>query len=203
MQPPPLPPPPLPPRPLGPPSPPWPPSPPPAPPPSPIPLPFDQSASQTYPDLNDLLMMLLIPSVLAGVLALARLARARHIESFEHLSSAYDKPSTTSLLGTLGSITLALTQLLMYGAFVNRFAEAGTLLTTPWFNASVRTQLANYVFTVMGDYIKLFFFATELDMPNNLVRACALWARLAGAPCGRACARNSACQRGADCASAW
>ena len=116
--------------------------------------------------------MLLIPSALAGILALSRLARARYIESFEHLSSAYDKPAMTSVLGTLGSITLALTQLLMYGAFVNRFAQAGTHLTDPWFNTSVRAQLANYVFTVMGDYVKLWFFATEIDMPNNLVRAC-------------------------------
>jgi hypothetical protein len=55
-----------------------------------------------------------------------------------------------------------------YGAFINRFAQAGTDLTTPWFNRSVIAQFANYWCTVMGDYVKLFAFATELDMPSNL-----------------------------------
>jgi hypothetical protein len=88
----------------------------------------------------------------------------------------------SSQLGTLGSITLALVQLLMYGAFLNRcasapvallrladpacsFASAGTELTVPWFNAAVLGQFANYFVTVFGDYIKLFFFATEVQLP--------------------------------------
>jgi hypothetical protein len=112
--------------------------------------------------------MLLVPTALAGVLAIARLARSKRIESFEHLSSNYDKPSTGSQLSTLASITLALCQLLMYGAFINRFAQAGSELTTPWFNTSVIAQFANYWVTVLGDYAKLFAFATELDMPSNL-----------------------------------
>jgi hypothetical protein len=135
--------------------------PPPPPPLAPYPQVFDEIKAQAYPNEPDLILMLLLPSALAGFLAVGRLARSRYIDSFEHLSSSYDKPSMSSYLGTLGSITLALVQLLMYGAFLNRFASAGTELTVPWFNAAVLGQFANYFVTVMGDYIKLFFFATE------------------------------------------
>lgn len=102
------------------------------------------------------------------MLAVARLARSRYIDSFAHLSSSYDKPSASSQFSTLSSITLALTQLLMYGAFINRFAQAGSTLTAPWFNTSVRLQFLNYFVTVMGDYIKLLFVACEWDMPSNV-----------------------------------
>ena len=97
--------------------------PPPPPPLAPFPQPFDEIKAQAYPNEPDLLLMLLLPSALAGFLAIGRLARTRYIDSFEHISSSYDKPSMSSQLGTLGSITLALVQLLMYGAFLNRCAS--------------------------------------------------------------------------------
>jgi len=90
--------------------------PPPLPPPPPLapyPQVFDEIKAQAYPNEPDLILMLLLPSALAGFLAVGRLARSRYIDSFEHLSSSYDKPSMSSYLGTLGSITLALVQLLM------------------------------------------------------------------------------------------
>ena len=96
--------------------------PPPPPPLAPFPEPFDEKKAEAYPNEPDLILMLLLPSALAGLLAVGRLARTRYIDSFEHLSSSYDKPSMSSQLGTLGSITLALVQLLMYGAFLNRCA---------------------------------------------------------------------------------
>ena len=133
----------------------------------PFPQPFDEVKAQAYPNEPDLLLMLLLPSALAGFLAVGRLARSRYIDSFEHLSSSYDKPTMSSQLGTLGSITLALVQLLMYGAFLNRFASAGTELTVPWFNSAVLGQFANYFVTVFTDYIKLFYFATEVRTPTR------------------------------------
>ena len=133
----------------------------------PYPQPFDEIKALAYPNEPDLLLMLLLPSALAGFLAVGRLARSRYIDSFEHLSSSYDKPTMSSQLGTLGSITLALVQLLMYGAFLNRFASAGTDLTVPWFNSAVLGQFANYFVTVFTDYIKLFYFATEVRTPTR------------------------------------
>jgi hypothetical protein len=80
-----------------PPNPPLPPPLPPYPPPTPtaplIPMPFDDIKALAFPDLPDLLLMLMVPTALAGILAIARLARSKHIDSFAHLSSSYDKPS--------------------------------------------------------------------------------------------------------------
>lgn len=125
-------------------------------------MPFDELKAEAFPDTPDIVLMLLVPTALAGVLAVARLIRSKYVDSFEHLSSSYDQPSLSSQMGTLGSITLALVQLLMYGAFLNRFASAGTDLTVPWFNDAVVGQAANYCFTVLGDFVKLVYFATEV-----------------------------------------
>ena len=41
----------------------------------------------------------------------------------------------------------------------------------PWFNAAVLGQFANYFVTVFGDYVKLFFFATEARLAFALLGA--------------------------------